>query len=317
MNLFKSFLRKFYNIIFKNKIELKRLSSENETLKYQMEYMKRHFDITQMKPATGWLRDFQLREIEFAKEIISLFEKEGITLFLESGSLIGAIRHKGFIPFDDDIDLDVVRDGFNKIVEYSKNNFVWIDTSRVSDNFLKFEDDEIKKHPNEVVVIMTPFSLHFYKGKSLGNCVNVEIFPYDYVRENISKEEFGKYVNQTIHKVEKMNLWKDIFDFYESELNSGKIFSKEKTSKIVPGLGHGTFFHQRFLDFQLADDIFPIKYVKFDNSELPVPFAPENVISKIYPNWRTFPSDVGISKDLKTLNDYLITIGETIPWQGC
>lgn len=304
-----------YKQVFKNKISVKELEKENETLKYQLEYMKRHFDIRQMKPAIGWLREFQLKEIEFAKEIISLFK--GIDFFLESGGLIGAIRHGGFIPYDDDIDLDVVRKDFRTIIDYSQKHFVWIDTTDIYENFMEFQNNAIKNNPNKIVAILTPFCLHLYKGTSLRDSLNVEIFPYDYIKEDVLKEDFAKYVQNSISAISKMKSWKEIFDYYDLELSSDKIFSDEKTSKIVPGLGHGTFFHQKFVDFQSAKDIFPIKYVKFENTTLPVPAEPEKVIEKIYPNWRSFPSDVGISKDLKVLNDYLITIGECIPWMGC
>ena len=55
------------------------------------------------------LRKLQLLELRILKEIDRVCRELGITYFLDSGSVLGALRHGGFIPWDDDIDLGMPR----------------------------------------------------------------------------------------------------------------------------------------------------------------------------------------------------------------
>ena len=55
--------------------------------------------------------------VEAAKHLDELCEKNGLTMYLAAGSLLGAVRHKGFIPWDDDIDVFMTRPDYDRLVE--------------------------------------------------------------------------------------------------------------------------------------------------------------------------------------------------------
>lgn len=60
------------------------------------------------------LRKVQLEQLEIAKEIRRVCEENDIRYFLAYGTMLGAVRHQGFIPWDDDMDMGMVRSEYEK-----------------------------------------------------------------------------------------------------------------------------------------------------------------------------------------------------------
>ena len=62
------------------------------------------------------LRELQLTELNILKELLPIFEKNNIRYFALGGTMLGAVRHHGFIPWDDDIDIGVPREDYNRLL---------------------------------------------------------------------------------------------------------------------------------------------------------------------------------------------------------
>ena len=117
-------------------------------------------------------------EIEVLEVVAEICNRHNIQYFADYGTLLGAVRHKGFIPWDDDLDIGMLRDDYNK--------FLQIAPAELSSFFeLKslYNDPE---HDNVKARIITGRSMNFSKEylDKFHNCpyvVGIDIFPIDYI----------------------------------------------------------------------------------------------------------------------------------------
>ena len=63
------------------------------------------------------LKKIHEEELKLLKKCIDVCEKNNIPYFALGGTLLGAVRHKGFIPWDDDIDLGIPRSSYRQLIE--------------------------------------------------------------------------------------------------------------------------------------------------------------------------------------------------------
>ncbi len=71
------------------------------------------------------LREIQLTELALVAAFDEVTRKYGLKYTLCAGSLIGAVRHKGFIPWDDDIDISMPRPDYEKLVKLNEEKELW------------------------------------------------------------------------------------------------------------------------------------------------------------------------------------------------
>lgn len=125
----------------------------------------------------------KIQKVEFyiLKEIKRICEKNNIPYMLIAGSLIGAVRHKGFIPWDDDIDTAMLRPDFDRFIEVCKTD---LDTSQF---FLQIPENEAASADYGIARIRLNGTHIVIDSRKNVNCHDgffVEIFPYDKMPDN-------------------------------------------------------------------------------------------------------------------------------------
>ncbi len=72
-------------------------------------------DLSRYNPAGSLLRRAQLRMLEILKIVDTICRQNNIPYWIEAGTLLGAVRHGGFIPWDDDLDISILRTDYARL----------------------------------------------------------------------------------------------------------------------------------------------------------------------------------------------------------
>ena len=131
------------------------------------------------------LRKLQLIELDMVKEILKVFEKYQIRYYMLGGTLLGAVRHKGFIPWDDDIDLGVPRKDYEKFLAIAKEA---LPDHLVAETYKDQKDEERPIYYCQVKNKKTKIVQHISK-KDYETNVWVDIFPLDGMPDNPALRE--------------------------------------------------------------------------------------------------------------------------------
>lgn len=120
------------------------------------------------------LRNLQLTQIEILKEIDLVCKKNNLKYSLYAGTLLGAIRHKGFIPWDDDLDICMPRKDYEKFLE------IWKDKEHPG--FLIQNKEREKNFSQSFTKIRKKHTTFLQKGEPKNQYhtgIFVDIFPID------------------------------------------------------------------------------------------------------------------------------------------
>lgn len=120
------------------------------------------------------LRKVQLAQLEIGKEIKRVCDENGIKYFLDSGTLLGAIRHKGFIPWDDDMDMGMLREDYDRFIEIAPKKLkpeYFLQTWK-TDKSYPYAFAKIRKKGTVFIEAVS-------QKTNAHNEIFVDIFPYD------------------------------------------------------------------------------------------------------------------------------------------
>ena len=65
------------------------------------------------------IRELQLRILETLKAVDNVCREHNLRYYIWAGTMIGAVRHKGFIPWDDDLDIAMPRPDYDRLIEHA------------------------------------------------------------------------------------------------------------------------------------------------------------------------------------------------------
>ncbi|HET53779.1 MAG TPA: LicD family protein [Ignavibacteria bacterium] len=128
------------------------------------------------------LKNIHLIQIELALEVKRICEKYDIKYALIAGTLLGAVRHKGFIPWDDDLDVGMTRENYERFLKVAQKDLgynYFIQTWETDPGFA-LPIAKMRKNDTEFVEMSTQY-IDIHHG------VYIDIFPFDNVPSNMIK----------------------------------------------------------------------------------------------------------------------------------
>jgi len=241
------------------------------------------------------LRQAQLVMLRMLKIIDHICQEHGFSYWLCSGTLLGAVRHKGFIPWDDDLDICMMREDYEKFVEIAQKEFqddMFIQT-RETDPTYDYLALPCKIRDKKSLIISEGMENNKYQ-----QGLFIDIFPADrfhskgfaLFREKLSKRYFRlitKGLDAELGKARSSKnkaiaYLKPIFRYltigYLKRAN--KKISKNKSLGTDCLIGHG--FDTPWQRYFKYDEILPLKKLQFEDAFFMVPNNADVYLTDLY-----------------------------------
>lgn len=246
------------------------------------------------------LSDIQYKILEILHEVDTICKKNQITYFLEAGSALGAKRYNGFIPCDDDIDIALLREDYEKFIECAKKE--------LPDGFFiqKMKPDSQYPYPYaQVVMDHTCFVRYDFKDLKMHLGIHIDVAPMDNVPsdKDLQARQFEKV--RKITKLIRTKLLPQHFNgknpFKRLIVNSSYyllkfiplrllmwIQWKEMTryDKMDTEYVGDLCTHYKKLPVFEKDKLIPVSKCKFEDLEYPVPGDIEYYLGIMYDDYK-------------------------------
>jgi lipopolysaccharide cholinephosphotransferase len=235
------------------------------------------------------LRKMQLEIVSMIRNVDQLFKKNNIKYWLLAGSVLGSIRHKGFIPWDDDMDIAVMRCDFDKAEELLSEMELYI-----------YEYAE--KH----IIPDAPIGhLHLVNDKYIiENSPTIDIFALDAIPEGKVEQYWFRFI-AVIHHIcvlrrppENRGRINKVFCAILFKLIPNKIwdhiqrkslcFIKKKGNRATEYIGNlwGDYGKKEYFRGEMfASSILS----EFEGLRLPIPMHPDMYLKQLYRNYMELP----------------------------
>lgn len=232
------------------------------------------------------LRRAQWRMIAILQVIDAICLKHNIPYFLDGGSLIGAMRHGGFIPWDDDLDIAVMRDDFVRLRRILQKE--------LPDN-LVYQDWTTEK--NYPLLIGKVRDKHSYFEEDFTHMLQekgiyVDIIPMEKVPSMKWKAKLDYWYGHCFRAIHNYTNIKDkvlsscFMPFAWSLVQLTRLCNKFSNSRQIAHV----YGWRAYNDFSI-DDVLPVKRVLFENIEVSVPNNPDAVLTALFGNYMQIPPE--------------------------
>lgn len=243
----------------------------------------------------GRLKSIQNILLAYLLEVDRICKKHNIKYFLGGGTLLGAIRHHGFIPWDDDADIMMLREDYDKFCKIAKSEMPASMTFQTNENDKNCFYEFAKFRLNDTV-----FATGFAKNhKQMHNGIAFDIFCHDKTANSKLGQKihmsmtlftralvFNKWNNRKAENNSKIqtfftNFFKVVFPLRFSlwlERKTLNFFKRKKNAKyLYDGMGRNIYngsFPINYLDEAI--------YVNFEGYKLPVPKEYDKYLTFLY-----------------------------------
>ncbi len=252
--------------------------------------------------------------LEITGDVESVCRKNDMKLFIVGGSLLGAVRHGGFIPWDDDVDFGLVREDYTKMIKI-------FDRELGTKYYLRCPNSDYPNGNRFMQIFKKDTVLETAEGNTplQPNCVSIDIFPYDaapdFILHRIIKGIWCNsmmviassvtshcYPNDECERMMKKSLGGAVLYYAESII--GKLFSwkspaewfdkvdkairyNKETHYITSATGRTHYFGETYK----KNVFFPLKKMKFENLMLYAPASPDIYLKRMYGEKYMIPPD--------------------------
>lgn len=251
-------------------------------------------------PEGSLMREYQRKMLDEVVFLDRVCKDNHLTYFLTGGSTLGAVRHQGFIPWDDDMDIALPQKDYDKLVEILRKmdseKYVLHDHQSDVDYVLCFAKFR-EKEGNLLGSFPDRGKLYKYKGVgvdvfSIGKnsfirsfvCakLRVALLHYTYLIRNDKLRYFVTRIQWAAFQCLAPLTW---------PLN---VFRKK--GEMHYGIGQGPAKH-----YMWEQEVFPLKEAAFEGVSLPIPHDSDAFLTHIYGNWRQVPSEDEIARTVHNI----------------
>lgn len=226
--------------------------------------------------------------LRLLKIIDNIAKDNDIPYWIDGGSLIGVVRHKGFIPWDDDLDISLLKKDYLKLVKKIS------EYCEAHNDVSLFYDEPLDEHTCNFFASKKIFS------RTEGSCslipVKIDIRPVNCIIKNEDNIKENNIYRDTANYI----IFKKSYGFIKKHVNNEKK-KKEflkwynyKYGLVDPKAENVIMVHPYFEfsnTFELVyNDLFPLKRLPFENIILPVPNNYDYLLRELYGDYMNYPS---------------------------